>query len=69
MVRRSPCSPQRSEILTEATSALVKAFSIVLFLSLYYTFITHDGRKSNEQRAKSNKQRAKSNKQRVKSNI
>ena len=69
MVRRSPCFPQRSEILTEATSALVKTFSIVLFLSLYYTFITHDGRKSNEQRAKSNKQRAKSNKQRVKSNI
>ena len=32
---------------------LIKTFSIMFFLSLYYTFITYDGRKSNEQRAKS----------------
>ena len=42
-----------------------KTLSIVFFLNLYYTFITYDGRKSNEQRAKSNKQRAKSNEQNV----
>ena len=47
--------------LTEARSKLIKIFSIVLFLNLYYTFITYDGPKSNEQRAKSNKQRAKGN--------
>ena len=54
-----------SEILAEATSTLIKIFSIVIFLNLYYTFITYDGPKSNEQRAKGNKQWAKSNEQRA----
>ena len=41
---------------------LIKTFSVMFFLSLYYTFITYDGRKSNEQRAKSNEKRATSKK-------
>ena len=61
-------APSRSRILAEATSALIKKFSIVFFPNLHYTFITYNGRKSNEQRTKSNKQRAKSNEQRGKSN-
>ena len=40
----------------------------MFFPNLHYTFITYNGRKSNEQRTKSNKQRAKSNEQRGKSN-
>ena len=36
---------------------LIKTFSVMFFLRLYYTFITYDGRKSNEQRAKSNEQK------------
>ena len=62
-------------ILIEARNTPIKTFSIAFFLSLYYTFITYDGRKSNEQRAKSKKQRAirdkkrtKINKQRAKNN-
>ena len=57
-----------SGILAEAKSTLIKTFSIVLLLLLYYTFITYNGRKSNKQQAKSNEQRTKSNKQRTKSN-
>ena len=57
-----------SEILAEATYTPVKTFSIAFFLNLYYTFITHDGRKSNQQREKINEQRAKSNEKRAKSN-
>ena len=60
--------PPHPGILAEATSTLIKTFFIVLFLTLYYTFITYDGRTSNEQRAKNNEQRAKSNEQRAKSN-
>ena len=44
--------PSRFEILAEATSTLINKFSIVFFLNLYYTFITYNGRKSNEQQAK-----------------
>ena len=40
----------------------------MFFLNLYYTFITQDRRKSNDQCAKINKQQAKSNEQREKSN-
>ena len=58
----------RSWILAEATITLVKTFSIVFFLNFYYTFITYDGPKGNEQRAESNDQRVKSNEQRAKSN-
>ena len=57
-----------SEILAETTNTPVKTFSIAFFLNLYYTFITHDGRKSNQQREKINEQRAKSNEKRAKSN-
>ena len=57
-----------SEILAETTNTPVKTFSIAFFLNLYYTFITHDGRKSNQQREKINEQRAKSNKERAKIN-
>ena len=39
--------PSRFEILTEATNTLIEACSIVLFLNLYYSFITYDGPKSN----------------------
>ena len=60
--------PSRTWILAEATSRLIKTFSIVFFLNLYYTFITCNGRKSSEQRAKSNEQQAKSNAQRAKNN-
>ena len=64
--------PLRSGILAEAPSTLIKTFSIVFFLNLYYVFMTdektYDGRKNNEQRANTNEQRAKSNKQRVESN-
>ena len=52
-----------SEILAETTNTPVKTFSIAFFLNLYYTFITHDGRKSNQQREKINEQRAKSSEQ------
>ena len=55
------------KILAEATSTLVQEFFIVLFLTLYYTFIKYDERKSNEQRAKRNEQRAESKEQRAKS--
>ena len=51
--------------LTEASSTLIKTFSIVFFLNLYHTY---DWRKSNEQRTKSKEQRAKSNEQRAESN-
>ena len=57
-----------SEILAETTNTPVKTFSIAFFLNLYCTFITHDGRKSNQQREKINEQRAKSNEKRAKSN-
>ena len=60
--------PSRTWILAEATSRLIKTFSIVFFLNLYYTFITCNGRNSSELRAKSNEQRAKNNEQRAKSN-
>ena len=64
--------PLRSGILAEVPSTLIKTFSIVFFLNLYYAFMTdeksYDGRKNNEQRANTNEQRAKSNKQRVESN-
>ena len=61
-------TPLRSGILAEVSSTLIKTFSIVFFLNLYYAFITYDGRKSNEQRAKANEQRAKANEQRAKTN-
>ena len=35
----------------------------MLFINLYYPFITYDGGKSNEQRAKANEQQTKSNEQ------
>ena len=57
----------RSGILDEATSTLIKTFSIVIFLNLYYTFRTYDGQKSNEQQVKSNEQRAKSTEQQARS--
>ena len=38
----------------------------MFFLNLYYTFITYDGPKGNEQRVESNEKRAKSNEQRGK---
>ena len=50
----------RSGILAEAISTLIKTFPILLFRNSHYTFRTHDGRKSNEQRAKRKEQQAKS---------
>ena len=40
-------------ILAEATSTLIKQFSIVYFLNLCYIFITYEWLKSNEKREKS----------------
>ena len=40
----------------------------MFFLNIYYTSITCDGRKSNEEQAKCSEQRAKSNKLRAKNN-
>ena len=60
--------PSRSGILAEALSTLIKTFLIVILLNLYYTFITYDGPKSNEQRAKINEKRTKSNQQQTKCN-
>ena len=57
--------PLRSGILSEARSKLIKIFSTVLFLNLYYTFKKYNEPKHNEQRAKSNEERAKSNEQRA----
>ena len=59
--------PSYSGILAGATSALINTLSMVFFLNLYYTFITYDVRKGNEQWAKSNEQRTESNEQRAKS--
>ena len=50
--------PSRSRFLAEATSNLYYTI-----LKSYYTFITYDGWKSNEQLAKSNEQGAKTNEQ------
>ena len=50
--------PSSSGILSEATSKPIKTFSIVFFSKLCYTFVTYDGRKSNEQRATSKEQKA-----------
>ena len=41
--------------------------TIVVFLNLYYTFITYDWRKRNEKRAKGKEHQTKSNEQRTKS--
>ena len=41
--------PSYSGILAGATSALINTLSMVFFLNLYYTFITYDVRKGNEQ--------------------
>ena len=38
----------------------------MFLFNLYYTFMTYDGQKINEQRVKSNKQQAKSNEQQAK---
>ena len=54
--------------LAETTRTLMKIFSIMFFFNLYFTFITYDKRKKNEQRTKRNDQEEKSNEQRVKSN-
>ena len=59
----------RFSILAEATNTLIKTFSFLFVLFLYYTFIIYDGRKSNKQQAEriekraENVQRAKSNEQ------
>ena len=53
----------RSRILAEATSKLIKIFSTMFFPNLYYTFITYDGRKSNEKRVTANEQKLTSKKQ------
>ena len=46
--------PSRSWILAEATSTLNKTFFIMFFVNIYCTFITYDGRKSNEQKVTNN---------------
>ena len=46
--------PSRARILAEASNTLIKIFSVMFILNIYYTFVTYDERKSNEQRAKSN---------------
>ena len=41
------------KVKAKATSTLIQTIFILLSLNLYFSFITYDGRKSNEQRVMS----------------